>query len=88
MLDGFKIAVLSAAVVQQSMASSGVMSSNAVPGSSASQNAHFGPSRWHFTDDQIQNTPSRRDGIPWDRELSYRQQSAKAIQDMGRRLDV
>ncbi|XP_056145288.1 cyclin-T2a [Lampris incognitus] len=45
-------------------------------------------SRWVFTREQLENTPSRRCGIEPDRELSYRQQSANLIQDMGQRLNV
>ncbi|CAG01014.1 unnamed protein product, partial [Tetraodon nigroviridis] len=50
---------------------------------------HRGPStKWLFTRDQLENTPSRRCGIEADRELSYRQQAANLIQDMGQRLNV
>ncbi|XP_053732572.1 cyclin-T2a isoform X1 [Synchiropus splendidus] len=45
-------------------------------------------SRWFFTRDQLENTPSRRCGVEPDRELSYRQQAANLIQDMGQRLNV
>lgn len=45
-------------------------------------------SKWFFTREQLDNTPSRRCGIEPDRELSYRQQSANLIQDMGQRLNV
>ncbi|XP_039613243.1 cyclin-T2a isoform X1 [Polypterus senegalus] len=45
-------------------------------------------SRWFFTREQLENTPSRRCGIEPDRELSYRQQAANLIQDMGQRLNV
>ena len=44
--------------------------------------------RWYFTKEQIQNTPSRRCGIDAEKELSYRQQSANLIQDMGQRLQL
>uniref|UniRef100_H3CQ39 Cyclin T2a n=1 Tax=Tetraodon nigroviridis TaxID=99883 RepID=H3CQ39_TETNG len=44
-------------------------------------------SKWFFTREQLENTPSRRCGIEPDRELSYRQQSANLIQDMGQRLN-
>ncbi|KAF7417716.1 hypothetical protein HZH68_000369 [Vespula germanica] len=37
---------------------------------------------------QLINTPSRRCGIDADKELSYRQQAANFIQDMGQRLVV
>lgn len=50
---------------------------------------HRGPStKWLFTRDQLENTPSRRCGIEADRELSYRQQAANLIQDIGQRLNV
>ncbi|KAM9851086.1 cyclin-T2a isoform 2-T2 [Aulostomus maculatus] len=45
-------------------------------------------SRWFFTREQLENTPSRRHGVEADRELSYRQQAANLIQDMGQRLNV
>ncbi|XP_043930872.1 cyclin-T2 isoform X2 [Protopterus annectens] len=45
-------------------------------------------SRWFFTREQLENTPTRRCGIEADKELSYRQQSANLIQDMGQRLNV
>ncbi|XP_004626435.1 cyclin-T2 isoform X3 [Octodon degus] len=45
-------------------------------------------SRWFFTREQLENTPSRRCGVEADRELSYRQQSANLIQEMGQRLNV
>lgn len=44
--------------------------------------------RWYFTREQLANTPSRRCGIDADKELSYRQQAANFIQDMGQRLVV
>ncbi|XP_054643321.1 cyclin-T2-like isoform X2 [Dunckerocampus dactyliophorus] len=50
---------------------------------------HRGPStKWLFTREQLENTPSRRIGIEADRELSYRQQAANLIQDIGQRLNV
>ncbi|KAJ8349805.1 hypothetical protein SKAU_G00249350 [Synaphobranchus kaupii] len=45
-------------------------------------------SRWFFTRDQLETTPSRLCGVEPDRELSYRQQAANLIQDMGQRLNV
>ncbi|KAM6935022.1 cyclin-T2a isoform 2-T2 [Xenentodon cancila] len=45
-------------------------------------------SKWYFTREQLENTPSRRCGVEPDRELSYRQQAANLIQDMGQRLNV
>ncbi|XP_011149787.2 cyclin-T isoform X2 [Harpegnathos saltator] len=44
--------------------------------------------KWYFTKEQLANTPSRRCGIDADKELSYRQQAANFIQDMGQRLMV
>lgn len=44
--------------------------------------------KWYFTKEQLEHTPSRRAGIPADKELSYRQQAATLIQDMGQRLSV
>ncbi|XP_007557118.1 cyclin-T2b [Poecilia formosa] len=50
---------------------------------------HRGPStKWLFTREQLENTPSRRCGIEADKELSYRQQAANLIQDIGQRLNV
>ncbi|CDQ58430.1 unnamed protein product [Oncorhynchus mykiss] len=45
-------------------------------------------SKWFFTREQIEATPSRRSGVDPDKELSYRQQAANLIQDMGQRLNV
>ncbi|XP_026231713.1 cyclin-T2a isoform X2 [Anabas testudineus] len=45
-------------------------------------------SKWFFTREQLENTPSRRCGVEPDRELSYRQQAANLVQDMGQRLNV
>ncbi|XP_013880314.1 cyclin-T2a isoform X2 [Austrofundulus limnaeus] len=45
-------------------------------------------SKLYFTREQLENTPSRRCGVEPDRELSYRQQAANLIQDMGQRLNV
>ncbi|XP_075140661.1 cyclin-T2 isoform X2 [Leptodactylus fuscus] len=44
--------------------------------------------RWFFTRDQLDNSPSRRCGVEADKELSYRQQAANLVQDMGQRLNV
>ncbi|XP_026872441.2 cyclin-T2b isoform X1 [Electrophorus electricus] len=49
---------------------------------------HRSSPKWLFNREQIENTPSRRCGIEPDRELSYRQQAANLIQDMGQRLNV
>ncbi|XP_078408539.1 cyclin-T2a isoform X2 [Cetorhinus maximus] len=45
-------------------------------------------SKWYFTREQLESTPSRRCGIDTDKELSYRQQAANLVQDMGQRLNV
>ncbi|CAI5762560.1 Uncharacterized protein PODLI_1B007581 [Podarcis lilfordi] len=47
-----------------------------------------GTPRWFFSREQLENTPSRRCGVEADKELSYRQQAANLIQDMGQRLNV
>lgn len=44
--------------------------------------------KWYLTKEQLANTPSRRAGIDVDKELSYRQQAANFIQDLGQRLRV
>ena len=44
--------------------------------------------KWYFTRQQIENSPSRRAGLDCDKELSYRQQAANLLQDMGQRLNV
>ncbi|XP_078459737.1 cyclin-T1-like isoform X5 [Lampetra planeri] len=46
------------------------------------------PAKWFFSREQLEATPSRRCGIEVDKELSYRQQAANLIQDMGQRLNV
>ncbi|CAJ0935058.1 unnamed protein product [Ranitomeya imitator] len=43
---------------------------------------------WFFTREQLESSPSRRSGVEADKELSYRQQAANLIQDMGQRLNV
>ena len=47
-----------------------------------------GQDRWYFTKEELQRTPSALSGIDTAKELSYRQQSANLIQDMGQRLLV
>lgn len=44
--------------------------------------------RWYFTKEELKKTPSVLSGIDIAKELSYRQQSANLIQDMGQRLSV
>ncbi|KAM4026063.1 cyclin-T2 isoform 2-T2 [Anomaloglossus baeobatrachus] len=43
---------------------------------------------WFFSREQLESSPSRRCGVEADKELSYRQQAANLIQDMGQRLNV
>ncbi|XP_053311533.1 cyclin-T1 [Spea bombifrons] len=45
-------------------------------------------SRWYFTREQLDRSPSRRAGLDADKELLYRQQAANLLQDMGQRLNV
>ncbi|XP_035014617.2 cyclin-T1 isoform X1 [Hippoglossus stenolepis] len=44
--------------------------------------------KWYYTRQQIDNNPSKRAGLDPDKELSYRQQAANLLQDMGQRLNV
>lgn len=44
--------------------------------------------RWYFPRDTLDNSPSRKCGIDVEKELSYRQQAANMIQEMGQRLQV
>ncbi|KAF5300878.1 hypothetical protein FQR65_LT09040 [Abscondita terminalis] len=43
---------------------------------------------WYFTKEQLENTPSKECGVEPYKELSYRQQAANFIQDMGQKLKV
>lgn len=45
-------------------------------------------SRWIYSEKDLENSPSRSDGIEKEKELNYRQQAANLIQDMGIRLQV
>nr|XP_060631891.1 cyclin-T2 isoform X2 [Anolis sagrei ordinatus] len=65
---------------------SGPGASSAAAAAAASRGA--GGSRWFFSREQLESTPSRRCGVEADKELSYRQQAANLIQDMGQRLNV
>nr|XP_028577225.1 cyclin-T1 [Podarcis muralis] len=47
-----------------------------------------GGGRWYFSREQLARSPSRRAGLDPDKELSYRQQAANLLQDMGQRLTV
>lgn len=44
--------------------------------------------RWYFTKEDLAQTPSIRMGLTQAKELSYRQQAANFIQDMGQQLRV
>ncbi|KAK9873983.1 hypothetical protein WA026_002332 [Henosepilachna vigintioctopunctata] len=44
--------------------------------------------KWYFSKEQLEGTPSRKCGYDSLKELSYRQQAANFIQDMGQRLKV
>lgn len=59
-----------------------------VTASSSSSATDSKDSRWFLTLEQIQNSPSRRDGVTADQELNYRQKAAYLIQDMGQKLRV
>lgn len=48
----------------------------------------IGDERWYFTKEELENSPSRRCGIDAEKELSYRQQAANLIQDIGQKLKV
>ena len=47
-----------------------------------------GEQRWIFSDQELQNTPSRKADVDPEKELNYRQQCANLIQDMGQKLQV
>jgi len=44
--------------------------------------------RWLFTNDQLINSPSQKCGIDAPAELSYRQQAACLISDIGQKLEL
>lgn len=48
----------------------------------------YGAGRWYWTAEQLTKTPSILAGITYEKELSYRQQAANFIQDMGQKLKV
>lgn len=56
--------------------------------SNANNSGDSKDSRWYFTSEQLANSPSRRQGIDADQELSFRQLTAYLIQEMGQRLQV
>lgn len=45
-------------------------------------------SKWYFSEEKLNNSPSRKAGIDAEKELSYRQQAAHLIHDMGRQLKL
>lgn len=57
-------------------------------GSSSSGDAREKDSKWYFTVEQLQSSPSRSQGIDAEKEIEYRQQAAYLIQEMGQRLRV
>lgn len=44
--------------------------------------------RWYFTKAELKNSPSRGHGVDFSKELSYRQQTANLIHEMGHRLKL
>ncbi|XP_062542826.1 cyclin-T [Armigeres subalbatus] len=57
-------------------------------GSSSSGSLARDDSKWYFTAEQLDKSPSRKQGMDADQELMYRQRAANLIQDMGQRLQV
>lgn len=45
-------------------------------------------SRWYFTKEELENSPSRIHSVDSNKELSYRQQTASMIHEMGHRLKL
>lgn len=68
----------------------GAPSAGSSGGSSNSSSVSLGrdDSKWYFTAEQLNNSPSRKQGMDADQELMYRQRAANLIQDMGQRLQV
>merc|ERR1719225_1341704 len=69
-------------------ASSSQSTAQASPSQRSSSSASSAKAKWYFTPERLSNTPSVEAGIPIEKELSYRQQAANFIQDMGQRLRV
>uniref|UniRef100_A0A182QGM4 Cyclin-like domain-containing protein n=1 Tax=Anopheles farauti TaxID=69004 RepID=A0A182QGM4_9DIPT len=69
----------------QSRASSMASGSNASGTTTATKNDD---SKWYFTAEQLNSSPSRKCGMDADQELMCRQRAANLIQDMGQRLQV
>lgn len=44
--------------------------------------------RWYFTKEELSRSPSRGHGVDPNKELSYRQQTASMIHEMGHRLKL
>lgn len=44
--------------------------------------------RWYFTKEELENSPSRGHNVDSNKELSYRQQTASMIHEMGHRLKL
>ena len=44
--------------------------------------------RWIFTADEVERSPSRVHGVDAEKEMGYRQSTANFIQDMGHRLKL
>ncbi|XP_067647753.1 cyclin-T isoform X2 [Eurosta solidaginis] len=65
------------------MSGGGVSSGSSSGGPEKEKDSH-----WYFSSEQLSNSPSRRQGIDADTELSYRQMTAYLIQEMGQRLQV
>lgn len=65
-----------------------IAASSSLSSLSSSTTTESKDSRWFLTLEQIQNSPSRRDGVTADQELNYRQKAAYLIQDMGQKLRV
>lgn len=65
-----------------------VASDDANSGGNDSSSNRSDPDKWYFPKTSLETTPSRKNGIDPDKELTYRQQSANFIQDIGQRLQV
>jgi hypothetical protein len=68
--------------------SAGEMASSFNNGANGTGKPFTPGNRWYFTKEQLCNTPSVKSGLPYSKELSYRQQAANFIQDMGQHLRV
>ncbi len=68
--------------------SAGEMASSFTNGPNSTGKPFTPQGRWYFTKEQLLKTPSVKTGLPYAKELSYRQQAANFIQDMGQHLRV